>query len=101
MSTRYLSFPTAAAAAAQSQADWAQKILGHPTLSTSATKALWGYIVNPNDGTALGVFADNVMTMLSPKLTPAELADLTAALLPATAPLVVATLAAIAAVTPH
>ncbi len=93
----YLPFATAALAASKSQADWAQKILGHPTLSSSTTKAFWGFIVNPNDGTALGEFTDQVMAALTPKLTPAELTALNASLLPASDPIVVATLAAIAA----
>lgn len=100
MPTQYLPFATIALAATASQADWAQKILKHPTLSSAATKAFWGYIVNPDDGTALGVFADDVMAMCGQKYSAAQLTALQTALLPETDPTVVATLAAIAAANP-
>lgn len=100
MATQYLPFATAALAASASQADWAQKILKHPTLSSAVTKAFWTYIVNPNDGTALGVFTDDVMAICAQRYSAAQLSALQAALLPETDPTVIATLAALAASSP-
>lgn len=97
MATQYLPFPTAALALAASQADWAQKILKHPTLSSAITKAFWGRIVNPDDGTAYGTFTDTVMAYCSTRYTAGQMNALQGALLPANDPGVVATLAAIAA----
>lgn len=100
MATQYLPFATAALAQSASQADWAQKILKHPTLSTAVTKAFWGWITNPNDGTAYGVFTDSLMTYVAAKYTPAQVTALQSALLPASDPGVVATLAAQPKVSP-
>jgi len=101
MATQYLPFATAALAASASQADWAQKVLKHPTLASAVTKAFWGWMVNPNDGTAYGIFSDDVMAVCVKNYTSAQLSALQAALLPATDPGVAATLAAIKAVHTH
>jgi hypothetical protein len=70
MATRYLIFASEAAAINASQADWAQRILGHPTLSTAVTKQLWQVISNAA-GT-IGVIPDIAL----PGLSAAELAAL-------------------------
>lgn len=95
MTMQYLSFATAAAASAQSSSDWA-KVLGHPTISSNATKFLWAVLVHPTDGTALGQLSDETLATVMAKMTPAQQTARTAALMPASDPLVVATLAAIA-----
>jgi hypothetical protein len=100
MATQYLHFANATLAQNQSQADWAQKILRHPTLSTSTTKAFWGWIVNPDTGDTYGVFTDAVMDYCTLKYTPQQLSDLQATLIPEDDPGVAATLAAIAAAAP-
>jgi len=58
MATQYLVFASLAAAQTATQADWAVRILGHPTLSTAVTKGLWRIISNVA-GT-IGVITDNV-----------------------------------------
>lgn len=58
MATRYLIFASLAAANNASQADWAQRILHHPTLSTAVTNSLWGVLSN-TAGT-IGVITDNI-----------------------------------------
>ena len=58
MATRYLIFASLAAAQNASSADWAVRILGHPTLTGAVTKYLWGIISN-SAGT-IGVITDNV-----------------------------------------
>ncbi len=58
MATRYIVFASLAAAQNASSADWAVRILGHPTISTAVTKFLWGIISNAA-GT-IGVITDNV-----------------------------------------
>jgi hypothetical protein len=58
MATQYLIFASLAAAQNATQADWAQRILHHPTLSTAVTDSLWGIVSNVA-GT-IGVITDNV-----------------------------------------
>jgi hypothetical protein len=58
MATQYLIFASLAAAQNASAADWSQRVLHHPTLSTADTKFLWGIISN-SAGT-IGVITDNV-----------------------------------------
>lgn len=85
MATQYLIFASLAAAQSASRADWAQRVLHHPTLSTAVTDSLWGIISN-SAGT-IGVISDNVPRS---GLSAAELA----ALVDATDPTVAAVLAA-------
>lgn len=101
MAKKYLPFATAALAQSASQADWAQKILKHPTLSSAVTRAFWGWIVNPNDGTAFGVFTDTVVAICAAKYTVAQMTSLQSSLLPENDPGVAATLAAIPAAQPQ
>lgn len=58
MATQYLIFPSLAQAQNASSADWAVRILGHPTLSNAITQFLWGIISNVS-GT-IGVIGDNI-----------------------------------------
>ena len=58
MATQYLIFASLAAAQNASSADWAVRILGHPTPSDATTRQLWGTISN-SAGT-VGVITDNV-----------------------------------------
>lgn len=58
MATKYLIFASLTAAQNASKADWAVRVLGHPTLSTSITNMLWNAISN-SAGT-IGVITDNV-----------------------------------------
>ena len=58
MATQYLIFDSLTVAQNASSADWAVRILRHPTLATSDTKNLWGIISN-SAGT-IGVITDNV-----------------------------------------
>jgi hypothetical protein len=85
MTTMYLVFPSKVAAENASKADWAVRVLGHPTLSTSGTTMLWGVISNAA-GT-IGVIGDNIPRS---GLSSAELA----ALVDASDPTVAAVLAA-------
>jgi hypothetical protein len=87
MATEYLVFASLAAAQNASRADWAVRVLGHPTLSTATTSMLWGVISN-SAGT-IGVISDNVPRS---GLSSAELA----ALVDETDPTVAAVLAAAA-----
>jgi hypothetical protein len=58
MATQYLIFASLTAAQNASEADWAVRILKHPTDSNAITRGLWGYISN-SAGT-VGVITDNV-----------------------------------------
>lgn len=58
MTTMYLIFPSLTAAQNATKTDWAQRVLHHPTFSTSVTDSLWGIISN-TAGT-IGVITDNV-----------------------------------------
>jgi len=85
MTRQYLVFASLAAAQNASAADWAQRVLGHPTVSDAVTRFLWGIISN-SAGT-IGVITDNVPLS---GLSAAE----QAALVDATNPTVAAVLAA-------
>lgn len=86
MPTMYLVFPSAAAANNASQADWAQRVLKHPVVSTNATKNLWQVI--SNDAGTIGIIPQSVQDSLS-WLSTSEAINL----LPATDPTVAAVLA--------
>lgn len=58
MATRYLIFASLVTAQTASSADWAVRILGHPTVSNAVTKFLWAIISNAA-GT-IGVISDNI-----------------------------------------
>jgi hypothetical protein len=85
MATQYLVLASLLAAQNASKADWAVRVLHHPTLSTAGTTMLWGVISN-SAGT-IGVITDDVpLAALS--------ATEQAALVNETDPTVVAVLAA-------
>lgn len=84
MATRYLIFASQAAAENASKADWAVRVLGHPTPSNAVTSMAW--MVISNSAGTIGVIRDNIpMSWLS--------ASEQAALVDASNPTVVAVLA--------
>lgn len=61
--TVYLSFVDEKSATAASQADWLT-VLGRPKRPEDVTEFLYGVLVNPNTGAALGVVTDNIAALV-------------------------------------